>query len=137
MYVELLAVKQVHGDKSCLGFSASMAFNESIEQWENFLKNASPLFDQIRVDPPWGLAELKIYALAHQKDIVVTKDDLYGQNGPAVIVVHSEHYKDVLHAIFMDEKGFIHDPNPDTNDGRNILSYKVVEWYKIVPFLDD
>lgn len=135
LYIDLAeAVKQVHGDKKCMGISASMAFDESIEQWENFLKSIYSAFTFIRVDAPWGLKELKLYALAHGKDIEIKKENT---GGPAIVVVHSEHYKNVLHAIYLDENSFIHDPNPDSDDGRDISTYRVVKFYKIVPFVND
>jgi len=138
MYFDISkALKQQHGDKLCMAVSASMAFKTSPEDFVNFLKNISVEYKNIRTEPGFGLIELKLYALKFGKDIVTRKGHSKDIKGPCVVVVHSEHYVNVLHAIYMDENGSLHDPNPDTNDGRDILSYRVVEWYQIVPFKDD
>lgn len=140
LYVDLTeidATKQIIGDKLCMAHAASMAMGTDVDNFLNFLKTISIEYKNIRTEPGFSLIELKLYCLKFDKDIHVTKGNPKNEHGPAVIVVHSEHYKDVLHAIYMDEKNFIYDPNPDTPDGRNISTYKVVEWYDIIPFNDD
>jgi hypothetical protein len=134
---EVISVKQVPHDKKCLGFSASMAMGTSIEKFEKFLATIAPEYKNISVSPPWGFLEAKLYCLKFNKNLSITHGNPKGQKGPAIIVVHSEHYKDVLHAIYIDKDQKIHDPNPDTNDGRDPSTYKIVEWYNIIPFIND
>ena len=143
MYVDLCnilevnALKQKLGDKRCLAVSAAMAFNTTPQDFVDFMKDISIRYKNINTEPGYGLIELKLYALARNKDIKLIHAIPSPKDGPAVLVVDSEHYENVLHAIYLNEEGKIFDPNPDTNDGREISSYKVKEYYKIVPLVSD
>lgn len=143
MYIDLTknlqvdAVKQIPGDRACLGYSVSMAMKTSIDEFKKFLITISPEYKNINSEAPWGLMEAKLYCLKFDKDIIATKNDLYNKLGPTILVVKSEHFKNVLHAIYLSEIGFINDPNPDTKDGRDISTYKVVERYNIVLLNND
>lgn len=138
MYFDIsLALKQEKNDKLCMAVSAAMAFNTTPEDFVNCMKNISIEFKNVRTEPGFGLLELKIFALKFDKDIIVKKGSAKDIKGPCVIVVHSERHANILHAIYMDAENSLHDPNPTTDDGRDILSYRVVEWYQIVPFHDD
>lgn len=137
MFIDLIASKQRSGDKLCMAHSASMAMGTTVDDFLNFLKNISIEYKNIDTEPGFGLLELKLYCLKFGKDAIIARGNPLTIIGPAILVVHSEHYKNVLHAIYMDETGFLHDPNPDTNDGRSVLTYKVVEWYNIVSFRND
>lgn len=134
---QVIALKQIRNDKMCMAVSAAMAFNTTPENFADFMKDVSIRFKNINTEPGYGYLELKIFALAHNKDIKIVHGNPEGEQGPAVIVVHSERHKNVLHAIYCDSDSKLHDPNPDTNDGRDISTYKVVEWYKIIPLVDN
>jgi hypothetical protein len=137
MYVDIsLALKQVPHDKMCMAVSAAMAFGTTPEDFKQFMKDISVRYKNIRTEPGYGYIELKLYALAHNRDVRIVHAIPTPKDGPAILVVDSEHYKNVLHAIYLDEDGKLHDPNPDTNDGRDISSYKVKEYYKIVALME-
>lgn len=140
MYIDLTetnAMKQERGSKMCMAVSAAMAFNTTPEDFINFMKDISVRYKNINTEPGFGLIEIKLFSLARNKDILIQKGDPKIWKGPGIIVVHSERHKNVLHAIYLDPENKIHDPNPDTNDGREISSYKVKEYYKIIPLAAD
>lgn len=137
MYINLIADKQPPHSKVCLGVSIGMAMGTSLKEFEEFLSKVGLEYKnaQVSITPPWGLIEAKLYALKFRKDLVVHNDK--NPKGPAIVVVKSEKHPNTLHAIYMDDKNSIHDPNPDTNDGRDISTYQVVSWYEIIPFRND
>ena len=132
MYIDLVATKQTIGDKLCMAHSASMAMGTTVDDFLKFLKNISVEYKNINTEPGFGYIEFKLYALKFNKDVKIVHAIPEPKDGPCILVVDSEHYKNVLHAIYLDENGVLHDPNPDTNDGREISSYSVKEYYKII-----
>lgn len=49
---------------------------------------------------------------------------------PAYVVVKSERQKEGLHAVYWDGNK-LWDPNPETEDGRKLSTYKILSWFPI------
>jgi len=49
---------------------------------------------------------------------------------PAYVLVKSERFPDLLHALFWDGE-VVHDPNPESADGRPLSEYEIHHWYPL------
>jgi len=125
-------MKQAKGSHDCVAAVAAMATSTTIEKFKEF-------FGQKDAYSDW---EAYIYFMLHGYTLgvgvniengvdpnkVVFRIDLDIIQFPAYIVVESETIEGATHAIYWD--GEIHDPNPDSPDGRSFSSYKIK---KIMP----
>jgi hypothetical protein len=145
----MIPIKQMLGDKKCLGCVAAMAADTNLKEFEDFLMEANLIYPIISISPPWTSLELNAYLLKfglkigqtfnlRNKNFSLDADNeiiqccLTIRNQPAAVTVKSENYPNTLHSIFWD--GYqIYDPNPKVDNGRPLSDYRIREWEPITP----
>ena len=129
-------MKQMLDEKRCVSCVAAMATGTTIEEFENFIGS----------DPPYSDADLckyllhKNYVLGGQgftnlQEVTLDEDTLLRtewqmRNIPCYLVVESETQTEAPHAIYWDGEK-VWDPNPRTQDGRILRSYKILIVFRI------
>lgn len=143
------SIKQIFGDKKCMGCVAAMATNTGLKEFEDFILRASTIYPHFSISAPWTNSEANAYLsqfglkigqtfyLRSKKFILdISNETLQSiqtiRSHPALVTIESENYPGTLHVLYWD--GYqIYDPNPNVLDGRPLTDYKIVEWEPITP----
>ncbi len=137
---EFIPYKQ-HDRSSCVACVAAMITRTRPEDFVAFLVNTLP---GEKIQPPYSDLYLAAYLLQFQMILGVgaahiSRDEkkvLIGEivfdctEAPAYVAVKSEDPK-FEHALYWDGQR-IWDPNPNSKDGRDPLSYSIVGWWPIL-----
>lgn len=126
---------------SCVACVAAMITRTTPEDFVRYVQELHP---NVRVTPPYSDIDLNLYLL--EFDIVmgagatrVFRDDSGDlvaeisfdcKDYPAYVSVKSERDPALEHALYWSGKQ-IHDPNPNSKDGRNPLSYTIMGWWPL------